>query len=169
MLTQFFLTINEWMTGATWLAALGCFLWGMVSVLFSPCHLASIPLVVAYVAGQEKAAPAAAGRPLRHSFYRWSLHHDRRDRHRLRALGTDARGCRQLLADRRRARPDLGRPGNARRGEVQPLRQPAASAAMSRASAGPSSWGSPTGFSPAPAPSASSPRSWRSSRSSRRS
>jgi cytochrome c-type biogenesis protein len=55
MLTSVFLAINEWMTGAFWLAAAGCFLWGMVSVLFSPCHLASIPLVVAYVAGQEKA------------------------------------------------------------------------------------------------------------------
>jgi len=54
MLTQLFLTINDWITGATYLAALGCFLWGMVSVLFSPCHLASIPLVVAYVAGQEQ-------------------------------------------------------------------------------------------------------------------
>src|SRR5512136_842720 len=43
------------MTGAAALAALGCFLWGVVSVLFSPCHLASIPLMVAYVAGQEKA------------------------------------------------------------------------------------------------------------------
>lgn len=51
----FFLTINEWMSGASALAALGCFLWGAVSVLFSPCHLASIPLVVAYVAGQEEA------------------------------------------------------------------------------------------------------------------
>ena len=48
-----FLTINEWMMGATVLAALGCFLWGMVSVLFSPCHLASIPLIIAYVGGQE--------------------------------------------------------------------------------------------------------------------
>jgi len=54
MLESFFLTINEWMMGATTLAALGCFLWGMVSVLFSPCHLASIPLIVAYVAGQEQ-------------------------------------------------------------------------------------------------------------------
>jgi cytochrome c-type biogenesis protein len=54
-LHTFFLTINEWMTGAVALAALGCFLWGVVSVLFSPCHLASIPLMVAYVAGQEKA------------------------------------------------------------------------------------------------------------------
>jgi cytochrome c-type biogenesis protein len=54
MLESFFLTINQWMMGATMLAALGCFLWGMVSVLFSPCHLASIPLIVAYVAGQEQ-------------------------------------------------------------------------------------------------------------------
>ena len=54
MLESFFLTINEWMTGAATLAALGCFLWGMVSVLFSPCHLASIPLIVAYVAGQKQ-------------------------------------------------------------------------------------------------------------------
>ncbi len=53
MLETVFLTINEWMTGATALAALGCFLWGLVSVLFSPCHLASIPLIVAYVGGQE--------------------------------------------------------------------------------------------------------------------
>jgi cytochrome c-type biogenesis protein len=43
------------MTGTMAFAVLGSFLWGMVSVLFSPCHLASIPLMVAYVAGQEKA------------------------------------------------------------------------------------------------------------------
>ena len=55
MLESFFLTINQWMEGATTLAALGCFLWGMVSVLLSPCHLASIPLIVAYVGGQEAA------------------------------------------------------------------------------------------------------------------
>jgi cytochrome c-type biogenesis protein len=49
----FFLTVNEWIVAGTALAALGCFLWGMVSVLFSPCHLASIPLIVAYVGGQQ--------------------------------------------------------------------------------------------------------------------
>jgi len=49
-----FLTINGWMTGAPAWAAVGAFLWGTVSVLFSPCHLASIPLIVAYVAGQER-------------------------------------------------------------------------------------------------------------------
>jgi len=34
----------------------------MISVLFSPCHLASIPLIVAYVGGQEQALnPKQAG------------------------------------------------------------------------------------------------------------
>ena len=36
------------------LGGLGCFLWGMVSVLFSPCHLASIPLIIGYVGGQNQ-------------------------------------------------------------------------------------------------------------------
>jgi len=54
MIESFFLTVNEWMAGGTAIAALGCFVWGMISVLFSPCHLASIPLVIAYVGGQER-------------------------------------------------------------------------------------------------------------------
>lgn len=53
MLDPFFITIHAWMTSASAIAFIGCFLWGMVSVMFSPCHLASIPLIVAYVAGQE--------------------------------------------------------------------------------------------------------------------
>ncbi len=55
MLDTFVLTINEWIAGGSAIAAAGCFLWGMVSVLFSPCHLASIPLIVAYVGGQQRA------------------------------------------------------------------------------------------------------------------
>lgn len=47
--------INQWMAGGLAMAALGAFAWGMVSVLFSPCHLASIPLIVAYVGGQQAA------------------------------------------------------------------------------------------------------------------
>jgi len=54
MLDQLFLTVNEWMTGGVLLASVGCFLWGMISVAFSPCHLASIPLMVTYVAGQNQ-------------------------------------------------------------------------------------------------------------------
>jgi len=53
MFESVFLTVNEWMTASSAIAALGCFLWGLISVLFSPCHLASIPLIVAYVGGQE--------------------------------------------------------------------------------------------------------------------
>jgi len=48
-----FLQINEWMVSGTIYAALGCFLWGIVSVLMSPCHLASIPLIIGYVGGQK--------------------------------------------------------------------------------------------------------------------
>ncbi len=55
MLEAFFITVNEWLVAGSALAAAGAFAWGMISVLFSPCHLASIPLVVAYVGGQEKA------------------------------------------------------------------------------------------------------------------
>jgi cytochrome c-type biogenesis protein len=54
MFDTLFLTINSWMTGGILMAAIGCFSWGMVSVLFSPCHMASIPLIVGYVGGQDK-------------------------------------------------------------------------------------------------------------------
>lgn len=55
MLDSLFITINQWMSGGIAIAAIGCFLWGMVSVMLSPCHLASIPLIIAYVGGQDKA------------------------------------------------------------------------------------------------------------------
>ena len=54
MLESIFLTVNGWMTASLSLAAVGCLLWGIISVVFSPCHLASIPLIVAYVGGQDK-------------------------------------------------------------------------------------------------------------------
>lgn len=49
------------MTGGIALAAAGCFLWGMISVLFSPCHMASIPLIVSYVAGQNQVLEVRQG------------------------------------------------------------------------------------------------------------
>ena len=61
MLASFFLMVNQWMTAGAGIAMAGCFFWGMVSVLFSPCHLASIPLMVAYIGGQkEQPKPAQA-------------------------------------------------------------------------------------------------------------
>lgn len=58
MFDQALLTVNSWMMTGTGLAALGCFLWGVISVALSPCHMASIPLIVAYVAGQDKVLKA---------------------------------------------------------------------------------------------------------------
>ena len=58
MFDEWFVTVHGWMTGASSLAAVGSFLWGVISVLFSPCHLASIPLIVSYVAGQETSLTA---------------------------------------------------------------------------------------------------------------
>ncbi|TIH13397.1 cytochrome C biosynthesis protein [Marinifilum sp. JC120] len=51
---QFLISINHWIVSGTAWAGLGCLLWGIVSVLFSPCHLASIPLIVGYVGGQNE-------------------------------------------------------------------------------------------------------------------
>lgn len=53
-MNQLYLTVNAWIVSGTSIAMLGCFLWGVISVLFSPCHLASIPLIVAYVGGQNE-------------------------------------------------------------------------------------------------------------------
>lgn len=62
MLDSVFLTVNHYMSGGFAIAAVGCFLWGGISVLFSPCHLASIPLIVGYVGGQENMVhPRQAG------------------------------------------------------------------------------------------------------------
>jgi cytochrome c-type biogenesis protein len=58
MVEELFVRVHGWMTGASGLAAVGSFLWGVISVLFSPCHLASIPLIVSYVAGQETSLTA---------------------------------------------------------------------------------------------------------------
>lgn len=38
--------------GSLAVALLGSFLWGVMSVLLSPCHLSSIPLVVGYISNQ---------------------------------------------------------------------------------------------------------------------
>ena len=51
------LSITEWLQASPAAALPAAFLWGMVSVLLSPCHLASIPLLIAYVAGQRLIPP----------------------------------------------------------------------------------------------------------------
>lgn len=54
MINSILLTITDWLRAGPAVALPGSFLWGMVSVLLSPCHMASIPLFIAYVAGQKQ-------------------------------------------------------------------------------------------------------------------
>jgi len=51
-------TLFEWLSkslyAAPFIALLASFLWGILSIILSPCHLASIPLIVGFIDGQGK-------------------------------------------------------------------------------------------------------------------
>jgi cytochrome c-type biogenesis protein len=67
MLTSLLSTFGEAFAGTPLLALGAAFAWGILSVVLSPCHLTSIPLVVAYVNG-DGAPP-----PFRRAFWLSSL------------------------------------------------------------------------------------------------
>ena len=48
-----FESLNHAVAGSAWLAFGASFAWGVLSILLSPCHLASLPLIVAFINGQE--------------------------------------------------------------------------------------------------------------------
>jgi len=54
MIEGIFNSLYEAMTGAVWLALLASFGWGVLSILLSPCHLSSIPLIVGFISSQGK-------------------------------------------------------------------------------------------------------------------
>lgn len=54
---EILISITNWLQASPGVALPAAFLWGMVSVLLSPCHMASIPLLIAYVAGQKMIPP----------------------------------------------------------------------------------------------------------------
>ena len=47
----FFNNLESWIKENFWLGILVVFAWGLISVIFSPCQLSTIPLVVGYVGG----------------------------------------------------------------------------------------------------------------------
>jgi len=53
MIQQLFTTLTDAVNGTPVVAVGAAFLWGVLSILLSPCHLASIPLVVGFITGQE--------------------------------------------------------------------------------------------------------------------
>ena len=67
MMTELLTAFGEAFVGAPLLALSAAFTWGVLSVVLSPCHLTSIPLVVAYVNG------AGAPPPFRRAFALSSL------------------------------------------------------------------------------------------------
>jgi cytochrome c-type biogenesis protein len=52
VLEALFTWITRLLYGQPLLALAGAFIWGMLSILLSPCHLASIPLIVGFVSQQ---------------------------------------------------------------------------------------------------------------------
>ncbi len=54
MIDTIFISLYDAMNGAVWLALLASFGWGVLSILLSPCHLSSIPLVIGYISSQGK-------------------------------------------------------------------------------------------------------------------
>lgn len=51
---ELFTNLSRAVEGAWWLAIGASFLWGILSVVLSPCHLASVPLIIGFVDEQGK-------------------------------------------------------------------------------------------------------------------
>ncbi len=48
-----FMYLYEIMQGNAMVALFGAFLWGLASILLSPCHLSSIPLIIGFINGKK--------------------------------------------------------------------------------------------------------------------
>ena len=54
MLEELLTHLSAALTQSLLVALLGAFLWGVISILLSPCHLASIPLLIGFLSSQGK-------------------------------------------------------------------------------------------------------------------
>lgn len=62
MLEQILTSLSNGLSQSLGWALLAAFAWGVVSIIFSPCHLASVPLVVGFISTQEDASTKRAFR-----------------------------------------------------------------------------------------------------------
>ncbi len=53
MVLELFTSLSEMLHDSTCMAVLASFIWGILSILLSPCHLASIPLIVGFIDEQK--------------------------------------------------------------------------------------------------------------------
>ena len=54
MMNSVFVWLSEAMQGGSGISLIASLLWGILSIILSPCHLASIPLIVGFIDGQGK-------------------------------------------------------------------------------------------------------------------
>jgi cytochrome c-type biogenesis protein len=57
---QLFVKLSHAVEGAPAIALAACFVWGILSIILSPCHLSSIPLIVGFISGQGRVSTARA-------------------------------------------------------------------------------------------------------------
>jgi cytochrome c-type biogenesis protein len=55
MIESLFTALNDALMQSFWIASGAALLWGIASILLSPCHLASIPLLIGFISSQESA------------------------------------------------------------------------------------------------------------------
>ncbi|MEI6108356.1 MAG: cytochrome c biogenesis protein CcdA [Opitutae bacterium] len=55
-----FTTLTEAISGTPLVAIAAAFAWGILSIILSPCHLSSIPLIVGFLQGREQVSPRRA-------------------------------------------------------------------------------------------------------------
>ena len=60
MIQDLFSTLSTALSQSLWLSLASAFVWGLLSILLSPCHLSSIPLVIGFVMSQGKKTTARA-------------------------------------------------------------------------------------------------------------
>lgn len=58
MFEEIFTVLSNALYENHWIAVLASFGWGVLSILLSPCHLSSIPLIVGYISSQGKISVA---------------------------------------------------------------------------------------------------------------
>jgi len=58
---QLFTTLSHAVEGSAVIALAASFVWGILSIILSPCHLASLPLIVGFISGQGRVSTARAG------------------------------------------------------------------------------------------------------------
>ena len=56
MIQETFSALNEALLQSFWVAMLASVTWGILSILLSPCHLASIPLLIGFISSQQVAS-----------------------------------------------------------------------------------------------------------------